>query len=78
MRYSHQRSESVSSMSWKCEQNKPNQQMIGKVNKLSCQHIVKLGEIAERVKRNFSTVKGLVSFAVSRTGVTQETIKGWT
>ena len=49
-----------------------------KVNKLSCQHIVKLGEIAERVKRNFSTVKRLVSFAVSRTGVTRETIKGWT
>ena len=49
-----------------------------KVNKLSCQHIVKRGEIAERVKRNFSSVKELVSFAVSRTGVTQETIKGWT
>ena len=78
IRYSHQRSESVSSMSWMCEQNKPNQQMNGKVNKLSCQHIVKLGEIAERVKRNFSTVKGLVSFAVSRTGVTQEAVKGWT
>ena len=49
-----------------------------KVNTLSCQHIVKLGEVAGRVKRNFSTVKGLVSFVASRTGVTQETIKGWT
>ena len=49
-----------------------------KVNKLSRQHIVKLGEIAERVKQNVSTVKGLVSFVASQTGVTQETIKGWT
>ena len=48
-----------------------------KVNTLSCQHIVKLGEVAGRVKQNVSTVKGLV-FVASRTGVRQETIKGWT
>lgn len=46
-----------------------------KVNKLSCQHIVKLGEVAGRVKQNVSTVKGLV-FVASRTGVRHETIKG--
>ena len=48
-----------------------------KVNKLSRQHIVKLGEIADRVKQNVCTVKGLV-FVASRTGVRQETIRGWT